>query len=158
MSEHLTEPVPPHGGMNGDAYPAPPQLHWALVLLFTLLTLGIFMLVWIFIQSTWVRKINPASRVTTQFVVYLLLAVFSQLLVEGSGNLKALGLVLMLASYVVFYFGAYSMRRSMLDHYNSVEPMQLKLSAALTFLFSTFYLQYHMTRIAQWKAASKLAA
>ena len=157
MSEHLTEPVPPHGGMDADAYPAPPQLHWALVLLFTLLTLGIFMIVWIFIQSTWVRKINPASHVTSQFSAYVLLAVVSQVLVEGSGNLKAVGLLLTLASYVVFYFGAYSIRRSMLNHYNSVEPMELRLSAAMTFLFSTFYLQYHMTRIARWKAASKLA-
>lgn len=157
MSEHLTETAPPHGGMDADAYPAPPQLHWALVLLFTLLTLGIFMIVWLFIQSTWVRKINSASHVTSQFIAYVLLAVVSQVFVEGSGNLKAVGLLLTLASYVVFYFGAYSIRTSMLNHYNSVEPMGLRLSAAMTFLFSTFYLQYHMTRIARWKASSKLA-
>ena len=157
MSEHQTEPVPPSNGTNGNSYPTPPQLHWALVLLFTLLTLGIFMIVWIFVQSTWVRKINPASNATTQFVVYFLIAISGQILVEGSDGLKSVGMLLLLASYVVFYFGAYSIRRSMLNHYNSVEPMQLKLSAAMTFLFSTFYLQYHMTRIARWKAASKLA-
>jgi hypothetical protein len=157
MSEYQPEPASPHGEISGDAYPAPPQLHWALVLLFTLLTLGIFMIVWIFVQSTWVRKINPASNVTAQFIVYVVLAIVSQLMVESPDNLRAVGLLLMLASYVVFYFGAYSIRRSMLNHYNSVEPMQLKLSAAMTFLFSTFYLQYHMTRIARWKAASKLA-
>jgi uncharacterized membrane protein len=156
--EPFTDPVPPSRGANGDSYPAPPQLHWALVLLFTLLTLGIFMIVWIFVQSTWVRKINPASNATTQFIVYISLAVFAQILLEGSGNLKAVGLLLTLVSYVVFYFGAYSIRRSMLNHYNSVEPMELKLSAAMTFLFSTFYFQYHMTRIARWKAAGKLAA
>lgn len=150
-------PVPPNGVINGRAYPTPPQLHWALVLLFSILTLGIFMIVWLFVQSTWVRKINPASKVTTHYFVYLVLAIFGQILVEGSDNLKAVGLVVMLASYVVFYIGAYSMRRSMLDHYNSVEPMQLKLSAAMVFLFSVFYFQYHMTRIARWKAASKLA-
>ncbi|WP_457278757.1 hypothetical protein [Polaromonas sp. P5_D5] len=153
----FTNPGPPGGGMNADAYPAPPQLHWALVLLFTLLTLGVFMIVWMFIQSTWVRKINPASNATTQFVIYVPLAIFAQILFEGSDNLKGVGFLLMLVSYVIFYFGAYSIRRSMLNHYNSVEPMQLELSAAMTFLFSTFYLQYHMTRIAQWKAASRLA-
>jgi uncharacterized membrane protein len=161
MSDYQPDPFvnpgPTGGGMNGDAYPAPPQLHWALVLLFSILTLGIFMIVWLFVQSTWVRKINPASNVTTQFAVYLALAIFGQILVEGSDNLKAVGLVITLASYVVFYFGAYSMRRSMLNHYNSVEPLQLKLSAAMVFLFSVFYFQYHMTRIARWKAASKLA-
>lgn len=63
-----------------------------------------------------------------------------------------------LGSYVAFYFGAYSIRRSMLDHYNKVEPMQLKLSAAMVFFFSTFYLQYHMTRLARWKASGTVAS
>ncbi|MEO7887246.1 MAG: hypothetical protein ABIR76_10925 [Polaromonas sp.] len=161
MSEHQTEPftnpVPPSGGIKGASYPAPPKLHWALVLLFTIFTLGIFMIVWIFVQSTWARKINPASNATTQFIVYLPLAVFAQILIESPGSLKAVGLLLTLASYVVFYFGAYSIRRSMLNHYNNVEPMRLEISAAMTFFFSVFYLQYHMTRIARWKAASKLA-
>jgi len=161
MSEHQTEPgmepVLPSREMNENAWPAPPQLHWALVLLFTLLTLGIFMIVWIFVQSTWARKINPASNATAQFALYVPLAFAGQILVESSGGLKAAGMLLMLVSYVVFYFGAYSIRRSMLIHYNKVEPMQLKLSAAMTFLFSSFYLQYHMTRIGRWKAASKLA-
>lgn len=161
MSEHQTEPGMepdlPRSEMNENAYPAPPQLHWALVLLFAIFTLGIFMIVWIFVQSTWARKINPASNASAQFAFYVALAVASQLLVEGSGGLKAVGMLLTLVSYVVFYFGAYSIRRSMLIHYNKVEPMQLELSAAMTFLFSTFYLQYHMTRIGRWKAASKLA-
>jgi hypothetical protein len=157
QQDSFANPVPPRGGTNADAYPAPPQMHWALVLLFTILTLGIFMIAWIFVQSTWARKINPASNATTQFVIYVPLAIFAQILFEGSDNLKGVGFLLMLVSYVIFYFGAYSIRRSMLNHYNSVEPMQLELSAAMTFLFSTFYLQYHMTRIARWKAASKLA-
>jgi hypothetical protein len=161
MSEHQTEPgtepVLPSGGMNEDAYPAPPQLHWALVLLFTLLTLGLFMIVWIFVQSTWARKINPASNATACFACYVPFAIVGQLMMEGSGGVRAVGLLLMLVSYVVFYLGTYSIRRSMLNHYKSVEPMQLELSAAMTFLFSAFYLQYHMTRIGRWKAASKLA-
>lgn len=163
MSDFQTEPfsspaVQRHTA-SGAHYPAPPKLHWALVLLFTILTLGIFMLVWIFIQSSWAKKIDPASNATTQFIAYLVIFVVSQIMLESaSEGLKSVGLLLMLASYVVFYFGAYSIRRTMLAHYNHVEPMQLKLSAAMVFLCSCFYLQYHMTRIARWKAGGSLAA
>ena len=163
MSDFQTEPLSSPGAQRyqaaGANFPAPPKLHWALVLLFTIFTLGIFMLVWIFIQSSWAKKINPESNATTQFIAYVVLIVVGQILVEATtGGLKALGLLVMLGSYVVFYFGAYSIRRTMLDHYNHVEPMQLKLSAAMVFLCSCFYLQYHMTRIARWKAGASLAA
>ncbi len=78
-----------------------------------------------------------------------MLFVAGQILGEsGRDGLKGLSVLLTIGSYIVFYFGAYSIRRSMLEHYNKVEPMQLKLSSAMAFYFSTFYLQYHMTRIA----------
>lgn len=132
--------------------PAPPRLHWALVLLFGLLTLGLFMLVWLFIQSNWIKKINPASQTTAQLVIYVVLMLLSEALSANRG----LYVTLTLASYVVFYIALYSMRRSMLDHYNRVEPMGLILSPALVFLFSLFYLQHHMTRIARWKSGDTL--
>ena len=157
MSEYQPESVSPHGGVSGESYPAPPQLHWALVLLFTILTVGFFLIVWMFIQSRWARKIDPGSNATAQFIVYFVVFLFSHMLEAAGENLRAVGVLLLLVSYVIFYFGTYSIRRSMLDHYNHAEPMQLRLSAAMTFFFSTFYLQYHMTRIARWKAASKLA-
>lgn len=159
QTQPFSNPAAQRQTASADSFPAPPKLHWALVLLFTILTLGIFMLVWMFIQSSWAKKIDPASNATTQFIAYLVMFVVSQILTESASNgLKALGLLVMIGSYIVFYFGAYSIRRSMLAHYNHVEPMQLKLSAAMVFFFSCFYLQYHMTRIARWKAGGSLAA
>jgi hypothetical protein len=45
-----------------------------------------------------------------------------------------------------------------MSYYNSVEPIQLSLSGALTFFFGVFYLQYHMSRIAHWKKTGILSA
>lgn len=144
---------------TGATFPAPPKLHWALVLLFGVLTVGIFLIVWMFIQASWARKINPASNATAQFVGYLLLFLLSEIFsADSSDGLKSVSILFLLSSYVFFYFATYSIRRTMLDHYSRVEPMQLKLSAAMTFFFSTFYLQYHMTRIADMKAAAVLDA
>ncbi len=163
MSDFQTEPFSRPSASTGyvaaASFPPPPKLHWGLLLSFTILTLGIFMVVWLFIQSSWAKKIDPESNATTQFIGYLALAVVGQVLVEFSTDgLKAVGLMLTIGSYIVFYFGAYSIRRTMLEHYNKVEPMQLKLSAAIVFFFSCFYLQYHMTRIARWKDGGSLAA
>lgn len=142
-----------------SAAPLPPRLHWALVLLFTVLTLGIFYIVWMFVQSAWVRRIDPQSNATTLLAVYVVLAVAGQVAGEigGEGSTgESVGVLLVLAGTVVSVFGFFSMRRSMLDHYNQAEPIGLRLSAALTFFLSVFYLQHHMTRIAGWKQTGAL--
>ena len=140
-----------------DATSLPPKLHWGLVLLFTVLTLGIFVLVWMFIQSNWVRKIDSTSNATNQLIGYLALMVVGQILGGSSSDgLQGLGGLLVIGAYVVFYFGVFSMRRSMLTYFNQTEPIQLKLSAVMTFLFSILYFQSHMTRIAKWKLTGNL--
>jgi len=50
------------------------------------------------------------------------------------------------------------MRRSLLNYYNTVEPIGLQLSPVMTFFFALFYFQYHFTRIANWKRTGVLAA
>jgi hypothetical protein len=44
----------------------------------------------------------------------------------------------------------------MLRYYNSTEPINLRLSAVMTFFFNTLYFQYHMSRIADWKRTGYL--
>ncbi len=137
--------------------PLPPKLHWGLVLLFALLTFGIFGVVWMFIQSSWVRKIDSQSNATKYLIGYLVLAVIGGAMGESDAvGTKGLGLFLQLLSFVFFYCGYYSMRRSMLNYYSSVEPIALSLSNAMVFFFSMLYLQHHMTRIAKWKMGGAL--
>jgi hypothetical protein len=63
MSDYPTQPYTAQAEQRHPAaeyaFPTPPKLHWALVLLFTVLTLGIFLIVWMFIQSSWAKKIDP---------------------------------------------------------------------------------------------------
>jgi hypothetical protein len=136
---------------------SPPKLHWALVLLFGVLSFGIFIAVWAFVQSTWVRKINPQSNATNYLIGYVALAVVGAVMGEAdSSATQGLGVLLQLASYVLFYCGYYSMRRSMIDYFNKVEPIGLQLSGVMLFFFSVLYLQHHMTRIAEWKKTGNI--
>lgn len=135
----------------------PPKLHWGLVLLFGVLTLGIFVVVWMFIQSTWVRKIDSRSNATNYLIGYVVLAVIGVVMDESdSSGVRSFGGVLQLLCYVLFYCAYYSMRRSMIDYFNKIEPIELRLSGVMTFFFSVLYFQHHMTRIAEWRATGDL--
>ena len=144
----------PQPGALGSAFPAPPppKLHWALVLLFTLLTFGVFFVVWIFVQAAWVKRIHPASNAMMLMVTYVVLVLVGQTIAGASQKESAeaaAGGLLVIVGSIVSIVGFFSMRRSMLDYYNRVNPVGLKLSRVLTFFLGAFYLQYHMTRIAK---------
>jgi hypothetical protein len=66
-------PVPAYPAATA-IYPDPPNLHWALVLVIGMFTCGIFSIVWMFVQASWMRKVNPNSKALfyyiAAFVVY----------------------------------------------------------------------------------------
>ena len=137
----------------------PPRLHWAIVLLLTVATLGIFYIIWMFVQARWIKRIDPESNATSLLVICVVLELGGQILIEtsadGSGTSVAGGLLL-LAGTVIGVVAFFSMRRSMLDYFNRQQPQGLRLSAALTFFLGALYLQHHMTRIAKWKETGVL--
>jgi hypothetical protein len=48
------------------------------------------------------------------------------------------------------------MRSSLVQYYNTVEPISLKLSGVMTFFFNIYYFQHHFSRIAEWKRTGRL--
>jgi hypothetical protein len=144
----------------------PPEMHWGLVLVLTWITGGLCGLVWAFRQASFVKKIDPASKAVLLLVVSLVamlaqvagyIGIFTAGSVSGAG--AALGL-LMLLNLVIMVAGLaaiFGMRRSLVNYYNTVEPMGLRLSAAMTFFFNILYFQYHLSRIAQWKKTGQLS-
>ncbi|MET0935997.1 MAG: pilin [Luteibacter sp.] len=148
--------------------PEPPSLHWFLVALFTLLTLGIFGIVWPFIQASWVRKIDPSSKARTWLIVSLVCTVlswvarFSLLGATGGvpvqpGHLPAnyagfmgVSLLLGIVNVVFFLMAVYSMAGSMrrvLPAYG-IHP---KIGGVTLFFFNMLYLQGQMTWVAHYK-------
>lgn len=139
----------------GSFYPSPPALHWGWVLLLSIVTLGLFYIVWIFVQAVWVRRrIDRKSHAIHWLLVYLLLSIVGETMtgMAPSESVRAgAGALISLVGMAAFVVAAFSVRRSLLDHYNSVEPIGLTLSAAMTFFFGALYFQYHFGKIANWK-------
>jgi len=142
-------------------------MHWAVVLILAMIT-GIFGLIWFFIQAGYVKKIDPASRART-FLVFGLLAMVAQIVatfvIAGAAAMGSttgaaaggfLAFVLAIVGMVLMLSAVFGMRRSLIDYFNTVEPIGLRLSGVMTFFFNILYFQYHLSRIAEWKRTGTL--
>ena len=137
-------------------YPEPPSLHWGIVLALGFITCGLFGWVWAFVQAGFVKKVDPSSKA----LLYYALAVAGFVLaivMNVSRQFVPLAGLIQLTGTVLFIGGAFSMRGSLEEHYNSAEPIGLTLSGVMTFFFNIYYFQYHLTRIAEAKKAQQLS-
>jgi hypothetical protein len=170
------QPQPQPAAYGQPAYPAapmqapqspqaggfvPPSLHWALVLVLGWVTCGIFLVVWLFIEASFIKKIRPASNVTMLLVVALVLPLLGYgaivvSLMEQWPIGMTLGSLIVLAATVIAFVAIFKARSLLLEYYNTVEPINLRLSGVMTFFFGIFYFQYHFTRIAEWKRTGML--
>lgn len=156
------------------AGPVPPSMHWFLVMLLGSLTMGIFSIVWAFKIAGFVKKVSPHRNGRGLLFAILLLdlgyllffvlvAVANQtrhwdrrVLPNPQDTVTAVGFLVAILASVMAISAFFRMRRRLLDYYNSTEPIRLRLSGAMTFFFSIYYLQYHLRRIAIWKKTGQL--
>jgi hypothetical protein len=153
MSTSMPYPFP----ANQRPEPQPPTMHWAIVLLLTIVTFSLFGFFWAFRQALFIKKIdptNPKSRVAVLEVgASFALAMFSGIIgavsamtVARGGVPADLGVVLNIVhtfQWVFFAVASLLVRNALVACYG------VKMNQFLTVLFSIFYVQHHMTRIAK---------
>jgi hypothetical protein len=136
------------------SYPNPPNLAWGLVLLFSILTCGLFLIAWDIVLALWTRQVQPASRAIYYYgaVVFLYLGVFTFAFNAGMHHSKdpTAGL-LNIAIWVLSIMARFSMKDSLEEHFNSADPIGLSLSGVMTFFFGSIYFQYHLNQIMKRK-------
>jgi hypothetical protein len=140
-----------HAAKHGSVYPCPPRVHWAILLVALLAAEGLVFwfvpdtyrnfavyavaVAWPLYLCIWVRKIDHRSS-------SLYWAIAS--LVTGFG---------FLFSWLLWIVVIYELREELLEHYNRREPINLRLNAVLTFLFSFVYFQFVLNRIGRQRQA-----
>jgi hypothetical protein len=145
--------------------PIPPDLHWALVLLIGFFC-GFFQLAWLFVEAGFVKKIDRESKCiafligaialpVVGFILFVVLAGATQDRSEPP-YFAIPFLLLAVAGTVLHLIGIFQMRSSLENYYNTIEPINLRLSGIMTFFFAVYYFQYHLTRIANWKKTGYL--
>ena len=158
---------------QGFAYADPPNLHWGLVLLFSFLTCGFFMLVWNLVVAAWLKRVQPnanalalylgvAGLMVAGFIIGGVASTTMMAHPQSSPSLAALGPMLGLrvflwfAMWVLKLIARYSERASLEEHFNGPEPMGLRLDPVMTFFFGGLYFQSQLNRIMEMKQAARL--
>lgn len=152
--------APPVGTVN--SFQDPPNLHWGLVLLFDVLTCGVFQIVWNFVLAAWVKRVEPNTKAIIYYAVgYGLLFISSGISFpsyiavfhhgHASTNLGA-GLI-NIVGWVFRILARFEMKTSLEQHFNSTEPINFEMSGVLTFFFGGIYIQSQLNRINEIKQA-----
>ncbi|MEJ5366947.1 MAG: DUF4339 domain-containing protein [Bryobacteraceae bacterium] len=152
--------APPRAGLSPglSIWPAPPDLHWGLVLGLTYVTFGLFAPVWFLVQYSFVKKLdpkNPAGKPILGSIATVLASHFAALF--GGGMLAELiSPLLFWAGIAQWMWAALLIRRSLLVHYNAVEKIASRLNPAFACVFGAFYFQYHFSRTAKWQKTGRM--
>ena len=131
-------------------YPDPPSLHWGIVALLGLFTCGLFGIIWAFVQASFVKKIDPASKAMMYYGIAVAL-MFAAGVMNAGPEMRDFSTLVNLVGAGFWIYSAFTVRASLQAHYNSAEPMGLVLSPVMTFFFSVYYFQYHFTKMAELK-------
>ncbi len=141
--------------------PVPTDLHWAIVLLITVFTCGLFSYAWMIVEAVFAKKLKPASNAFLLIIlgiVGIFCSFFIGAMINGitRGESSPFSGLISLAATVVYFVGIFKIKSDLEEYYNSVEPINLQLSGVMVFFFNVFYFQYHLSRIAQWKKSGIL--
>jgi GYF domain 2 len=149
-------PVQPAAFAMGSQYPSPPDLHWGILLAIDIVTCGLFGWAWIIVEAAWVKKVQPASKSFVYVVSAISLFVLATILnLSHPGRLY--GSLLNLGALGVWLMGIFGMKSALEEHFNTAEPIGLRLSGVMVFFFNVIYFQYHFNEIARAKKAQQLS-
>lgn len=141
--------------------PAPPAMHWTLVLLLSIVTVGVFAVVWSYVQARWVRRLDPRSHARWLLTLSLLVAIPTGLFygaamaarIDGAtiapDTLK-IGVGLLGASWLCHVI-AYMMMLRTIRQYLRARQVRVPLAPITLIFFSLWYLQGQLRWVARWK-------
>lgn len=133
--------------------PAPPRLHWGWVFLLSVLTVGLFLPVWMVVVGWWIRKATRCAAAFWWSFAYMLVTPLALVLAIASTAAARMGAdpttlyvftatasdILRLASFVLYVIAAFGAK-----HLLEAAPIDIPLNGVMTFFFGPIYFQYHL--------------
>jgi len=135
------------------ALPAPPRLHWGWVLVLSVLTLGLFLSVWMVVVGWWIKKATICEAAFWWSLAYMLVFPFAVLLGLGGAVAARMGAdsisiyvymatasdLIRLASIVLYLVAVFGTKQLL-----EAAPIDIPLNGLMTFFFGPIYFQYHL--------------
>ena len=153
MNLGLSNNAPTPGAMASA--PKPPSLHWSVVLVLYIATIGLFGLIWAFVQAGFARKADPESKAMIYLAITVALEVVNVVLTVQQSSVAG---IVGLGGGIFFLIAMYSIRDSIDLFYIQVVGTREGLSGILVFFFGPIYLQYHLCRLAKMQRYAQLGA
>jgi hypothetical protein len=156
-------PPAAYNAANIGSYPDPPNLPWGLVLLFNILTCGLFLMVWNVVMSAWMRRVQPTSQAMFYYLVGAVLTLSSSAPFfwmqhhHHTHHHPVTGFIAIIG-WVIRLIARFSMKADLERHFNEVEPFGLRMSPVLTFFFGGLYIQSQLNRMNEIKRAVRFQA
>jgi hypothetical protein len=161
--------APGYPAANAAMYPAAPNLSWLLVLLIDILTCSLFRWVWSLVLAAWMKRVQPNSKAILYYAAATALACCQFVLASHSRVIFQPGVhwwvtyyighpfanVLRISTWVVYLIARFTMRSELEHHFNTAEPVGLRLSGVMTFFFGGLYFQYHLNRVNELKRMAR---
>lgn len=135
--------------------PLPANLHWGILLLLDAVTRGLFNLIWALYLANWARKLDGQNKHLVLVAMYPA-GVLAGGVAMASKN-EAVGGILIFGGLIAYLIGIFSIKAAMEEYYTTVENYGLSLSGAMTFFFSTVYLQFHINQLARQKKSAAIS-
>lgn len=168
---YVAPSLPQPGYASAPQLADPPNLHWGLVLLFDIITAKLFQMVWNLIFSAWMRRVQPKSLALFYYIAGYVLGLvytavylptfFQQLQHVLAGDMgirphlehQGLMYVIGIAAWICKLMARFNMKSSLEEHFNTVEPIGLRMSGFMTFFFGGLYIQAKLNHINEIKRA-----
>ena len=139
----------------------PPALHWGVLLVFAVVTAGLFSWIWSVVLAGWVRRIDPRNRAILLLIccpVLSIVAVAALFTAPDRTGLMATAVFAQLAAVAFFVVAIFGIRRSILAHYRANENPSFSLSRFMTLLFGVVYFQFKLNDMRDAERAAQFIA
>jgi hypothetical protein len=135
------------------AFPAPPRLHWAWVLVLSIVTVGIFWPIWLVVQARWVKRATGNIRPFAWTMAYMLfhclvvmvaIAGSVYLAITGQHGIYAdfaerLQILQRVVNFLLYIASVYILKSAL-----ESQPIRIPLHGFTTFLFGPVYFQAYL--------------
>jgi len=123
-----------------------------LMILFTLITYGIYQPIWFLKQISAINNLKSKEKLTnTPFifviVIYGISVLFLLIYNTTQFNIDLIDSLINLTGAIIILVMSFKVRRIMHQYFNVVLKKNIKFSKIYTFLFTIYYLQYKINRI-----------
>ena len=151
-----------------NAYPAPPNVHWVVLLSgqMTIALLACMMVprsywslvsnlaldAWAIYLCLWIRRLEPEAMSIYWCAAYVAMQVAFNVPgapVTANSGMSIFAIAMGLICAAMWIATIYLIRAELHYHFNQREPVGLYLGGVMTFFFSFLYFQYHLYKIAQ---------